>query len=339
MNTDPTQRPDRTSDCREPAGALPAPDVPVFSPERHRVLREHLMQEITRETTAPARRRPGRRTVLVAVPLALAAVVGLGVVAVDGSLGDGGDVTTATTGAPGRLEATELLDRIALAAAERPAVEVRDDQYVYTRAQGSTDVWPGPSKPVRNAQGKVTGLKTYEGQVEVEEWQPVKQGRSGLRRLTALKQDGSLDPSWTSDMTMFDGTAYLYLRQLQALPTDPDLLLAKLKNDPGVPEDRVAETVFGNVGVILDQATLLPDLSAALYRAMAQLPDVRVVEHAKDGAGREGIGLTYTGSGTGEGNPNNYWVFDRRTLAFLGTSESALLDVGVADKKGGATAD
>lgn len=53
--------------------------------------------------------------------------------------------------------------------------------------------------------------------------------------------------------------------------------------------------------------------------------------HVKDAAGRPGVGLTF------EGSPKGYaWVFDSSSLVRLGTIEAALLDVGVADKKGAA---
>ncbi|MBT2409910.1 hypothetical protein J7I94_04960 [Streptomyces sp. ISL-12] len=62
--------------------------------------------------------------------------------------------------------------------------------------------------------------------------------------------------------------------------------------------------------------------------------------------GRTGIGLTYTASGgsggsggSGAKDANGYWVFDAKSLAYLGTTESALLEVGVTDEKGEAAAD
>ncbi|MFF5583313.1 sigma factor [Streptomyces hygroscopicus] len=101
---------------------------------------------------------------------------------------------------------------------------------------------------------------------------------------------------------------------------------------------KLPPTVFENVGAALDQATLLPELSAALYRAVAKLPDVRVVRNVKDGAGRTGIGLTYTNRRNPSKTTSGYWVFDSESLAYLGTNRSALLDVAVTDEKGEVTA-
>jgi len=49
--------------------------------------------------------------------------------------------------------------------------------------------------------------------------------------------------------------------------------------------------------------------------------------------GREGVGLTF------EGAPKGYaWGFDSSSLVHLGTSDAALMEVGVADKAGEAPA-
>ncbi|MFJ7071361.1 CU044_5270 family protein [Streptomyces sp. NPDC098781] len=344
MNTNPRRR-DRQAEFQDLAELLPAPAHPVLPQGRHHVLREHLMEQITDEASrqqsdaprtspstspsVPVPRRPGRRLALVAAPLALVAVVGLGAVAVDLSQDDG--ASTGVTAVQHR-EAVRLLDRIALAAADGPEVTVRDGQYVYFKSQGDSSIWGGPTTPVRNSDGDVTRMEVYKGNVQSEEWQPVNGKGDGLRRLVGLTPSGEPDPSHKDDISM-SGVPYLTFRQLQALPTDPDALLKKLRSGSGVSESRVTETVFENVGVILDQATLLPDLSAALYRAVAELPDVHVVENVKDGAGRTGVGLTYTSKGS-SGGTNATWVFDSKSLTYLGTSKSALLDVGVVDGKG-----
>ncbi|WP_326731267.1 CU044_5270 family protein [Streptomyces phaeochromogenes] len=355
MNTNPRRR-DQPVDHDDLAELLPAPGRPVLAQDRHRVLRDNLMEHITRESTpeqsgatntspsvspdlpvrrdpvrkGPARRRPGRRLVLVAAPLALAAVVGLGVVAVD-SAQDGRRGTPAAdaTGDDHR-KAAQLLDRIALAAADRPAVTVRDDQYVYTRLQGSSDELGWPATPPKDTKGLFTPAPVaYEGTVRREQWDSVDGERDGLRKSVGLSSTGEPDSSHQDVMTM-SGAGYLAFRRLQALPTDPDALLKKLSGDArNVEESRLTEVIVENLGTVIDDATLLPDLSAAIYRAMARLPGVRVVDHVKDAAGREGVGLTF------EGAPKGYaWVFDSSSLVHLGTTDAALMEVGVADKAG-----
>src|SRR5882757_1056304 len=351
MNTNPRRR-DQPVDHQDLAELLPAPGRPVLAQDRHRVLREHLMEHITHETAreqsgatntspatssgtspvTPARPRPRRRLVLVAAPLALAVVVGLGAVAVDSARDGKHGTAAAGVSAGDHLKATQLLDQIALAAAERPAVTVRDDQFIYTKSQGSSDELGWPATPPQDTKGLVTAPVAYQGTVRQEQWDSVDGKRDGLRKSVGLSSTGEPDPSHKDVMTMH-GAGYLTFRQLQALPTDPDALLKKLSNDADVTESRRTEIVVENVGAILDDATLLPDLSAALYRAVAELPGVRVVDHVKDAAGREGIGLTFDGAPTGY-----TWVFDSSSLVYLGTTDAALLEVGVADKKGEAPA-
>ncbi|WP_427922776.1 CU044_5270 family protein [Streptomyces sp. cg40] len=318
-----------TTDPQELAELLPAPGRPVLSRDRHRVLREHLMQHIAQEhdtireqspTTAP--RRPARRRlVLVAVPLALAAAVGLGVVAVDNAR-DGKDGSAA---ADGHRKAVQLLDRIALAAADRTAVTVRDDQFVYTKSQGSAaelGVHFSSAAELSQHKGFFTP-QPYNGAVRQEQWDSVDGRTDGLRKGVAVA-----DPARKMVMGM-DGSGYLTFRQLQALPVDPDALLKKFSSDAKVPAARRTETVVENLGAIVGEATLLPDLSAAIYRAMAELPGVSVVDHVKDAAGREGVGLTFKDA------PKGYaWVFDSSSLVYRGTTKAALLGVGVADRAG-----
>lgn len=322
MNTDP----------QELAELLPAPGRPVLSRDRHRVLREHLMQHITHEhdtvreqstTTVTAPGRPARRRlVLVAAPLALAAAVGLGVVAVDNAR----DGRSGTAAADSHQKAVQLLDRIALAAASRPTVTARDDQFIYTKSQGSAAELGVDFSGTAELAGH-KGLFTptpYDGAVRQEQWDAVDGKAEGLRKGVAVA-----DPTQKMEMDM-NGVGYLTFRQLQALPTDPDALLEKFSSDAAnVSAARRTEVVVENLGAVVDEATLLPDLSAAIYRAMAKLPGVSVVDHVKDAAGREGVGLTFKNA------PKGYaWVFDSSSLVYRGTTDAALLGVGVTDRAG-----
>ncbi|WP_330288603.1 CU044_5270 family protein [Streptomyces sp. NBC_00576] len=342
MNTNPRRR-DQPVDHQDLAELLPAPGRPVLAKGRHHVLREHLMEHITRESTheqsgatntslntspvPPARGRPGRRLVLVAAPLALAAVVALGVVAVNVNSAQDGKRDTVAAGVTGddQQKATQLMDRIALVAAARPAVTVGGGQFIYTKLQGSAELGRTATPP----KGFTPAPAAYKGTVRQEQWDSVDGTRDGLRKSVGLSSTGEPDPSHKDEMTMI-GTGYLTFEQLRTLPTDPDALLKKLSGDAeNVEASRRTEVVVENLGAIIDEATLLPDLSAAIYRAMAKLPGVRVVDHVKDASGREGVGLTFKGA------PKGYsWVFDSSSFVYLGTTDAALLAVGVADSTG-----
>ncbi len=55
----------------------------------------------------------------------------------------------------------------------------------------------------------------------------------------------------------------------------------------------------------------------------------RTVTDAKNYTGRSGIGLSFK-----ERDGRTVWVFDKKSLGFLGSADEALLAVGVADKAG-----
>lgn len=325
MNTHPRRR-DQPAEYEDLAELLPAPGRPVLAQDRHRVLKEHLMRQITQEqpTSAsippeihksPEHPRPRRRLALLAAPLALAAVVTLGV-AVVGSTPDGTHDAPVT--AAEHREAVRLLDRIATVAAARPSVRVRDGQYIYTKVRGS---------------GDVLGMSGLGGFVQREEWHAVDGERDGLIRVDPLPSQGvstaEPDTSRRVEASM-EGVPYLTFRQLQALPTDPDVLLKKFYRDTKGVESSQEEAILENIETMLEEATLLPDLSAALYRAAARIPSIRVEDSVEDAAGRRGIGLTFRDSSTGD----HTWVFDPSSLTYLGTTRTALLEIGASDRRG-----
>ncbi|MFF2060715.1 CU044_5270 family protein [Streptomyces sp. NPDC058200] len=298
----------------EPTPLPPAPRYPDLSSGRHGVLKERFMEKITQES-APAPvfvpapvARPSwkRRTALVALPALLVA----GAVTVAGVGGVFGE-SAPTVSAAEHREAVRLLDRIALVAAERPALTVRDDQYVYTKVKGS-----------REFLGKGTDV------FEREDWQAVDGRRHGLAREVFEPGSPSIDGGPATRRTVLnrDPNATTY-RELAALPTDPAALLEKIKADTNGQGPSRYEGVFEAIGAMLPQSTLIPDLNAALYRATARIPGVVVKDDAVDAAGREGVGLTFR---TARGDSVT-WVFDRTALTYLGTDKVAALGVGIAD--------
>lgn len=119
-------------------------------------------------------------------------------------------------------------------------------------------------------------------------------------------------------------------RELEALPTDPDELLRKIYADAkGEGAQTRQSAALETIGDMLDDATLLPRLDSALYRAAAKIPGVSVVENAEDFTGRSGIGLSFEDRGG-----RQVWVFDKKSLDYLGSDKEALLGTAVADEPG-----
>ncbi|MGW0845008.1 CU044_5270 family protein [Streptomyces sp. NPDC002787] len=331
----------------ELARLLPSPGDPLLPDDRLSRLEDHLMQEITGEATVritggrtsesdesvlsrPSRSplsylssRSRRRFVVVAMPLGVAAAV-LATVVVTGLAGRGPTVDE---------EAAGLLKRIATVTTEGRATPVRDDQYLYIRTQGTArdgvtvvdGEWKTPENPKEYSYRRT-------------DWISVDGKRKGLARTTWLGGRPSLEglpdelvkkrlESPTEDMTLYADPNNSYYDQLEALPTDPDKLYDKVwaaTTGQGPTHEWAA---MEYIGTMLDGAQLLPELNGALYRAAARVPGVRVVDNAEDAAGREGIGLVF-----GEGDDRDVWVFDKKTLKYLGSDSRALLEVAVVDK-------
>ncbi|MEU7337007.1 CU044_5270 family protein [Streptomyces sp. NPDC007074] len=285
----------------ELAGLLPGPGAPVLSSDRLLELEDHLMQEITRGPVSegrPARpARPRRRFVMTAAPLGAAAVLGTALVAGIGAGHEG----------PGRdAEAVDLLNRIATVAAATHTTPVHDDQFIYQRTQGTQQIMD---------KGKDVFLRS--------DWHAVDGTRDGLARITVLSGPSGRG---TREMRLdADPNATTY-EELRALPTDPAELYDEVWTRTEGQGPSHEEAALERIGSMLSEATLLPDLDAALYRAAARIPGVSVVDRAEDAAGRHGIGLAF-----GSGHDRNVWVFDRETLTYLGSDDVALLEIGAVD--------
>lgn len=134
-------------------------------------------------------------------------------------------------------------------------------------------------------------------------------------------------------------------RLLDKLPSDPRALLKRINHDPEYfvhgptsnalpwPSDfgsapvtsQTPEAQFQRVANLLSLPETPPRVKAALYRALALVPGVRLdTAPAKDAAGRSGTGVVFEGKPRAKG----YWVeryelvFDSRTHAYLGSRES-----------------
>jgi hypothetical protein len=292
----------------ELARLVPGPGEPVLPSDRYDRLKDHLMRELTRPAARPAGSR--RRFAVIGVPLAATAavVIGIGI-----GIGRQDNLTT-------DREAADLLNRIATVAAAQQAVPVRDDQYVYIRTQGSMKFSDDDVRILRDAR-----------------WTAVDGKRPGLSRITVLvgppfrqRDPFSSYSKGTHDRRLNADPNVTSFRELQALPTDPDALLAEIYADSKGEGDQTRQSAASNSGSSVASSSMPPIVSsAALYRAAAKIPGVSVVDNAKDFAGRPGIGLTFKND-----DRHEVWVFDKKSLTYLGSDKEALLDTGIADAPG-----
>ncbi|MDT0322889.1 CU044_5270 family protein [Streptomyces millisiae] len=327
----------------ELANLLPSPGEPGLPPGRRLALEEHLMSEIT----GSHEQRPlwRRRLVVVAAPLATAALV-VGAATVVGT-GDGGSAVqpAATSGA---------LNRLAQVAAAAPEVEVAADQFVYTAREVTVDFGGAPT----NGQNVIHDVD--HGPYETEQWVSP-DGGSGWYWDSDAAPDGvpimvppDLDdvdveslPDPEYDMETGEGTTddlvepppqgrhyegyYPFgvggdepadLRSpswdyVQSLPVDPDVLLEKIYEENGSAdsEDQADQSAFETIGGLFEQTPLPPDVAAAGFRAFGEIPGV-TVGTGTDAVDREGIVLSRFSADLGY---RVDLVFDEESARYLGT--------------------
>jgi hypothetical protein len=284
---------------------LPDParhDLPEY---RLQVLRQRFIRRIDQAPDAAAEKAPPsrwrRRRVLVGVSAAvMAVVVALGAVSAF-SFGVGKFWA-------GQTPAGGLLNRIALAAAnstDLPApAQIRDDQFEYVETYGG---FAGVSATVDgngNTVADAVPLKPHRRQI----WKSINGVQSGLLRDPSVSP-GDLNLGANEDASLNNPT----FRYLGGLPTNPDVLLAKIYLETWGAGPSPQQEAFVTIGDLMRESIVPADLAAALYKAAARIPGITVVDDAVDALARHGIAIART-----DGGIRTEWIFDRHTLQFLG---------------------
>ncbi|WP_329186998.1 CU044_5270 family protein [Actinacidiphila glaucinigra] len=301
------------AEAEEGALLLPAPAAPGLDPDTHRLLKRHFLDEIADGTPAPYPTAvPRRRLMPVLAPAAgvclLLVVVAAGLRALNTADGNQAEP-------PASPAAVRLLGRIALGADAAPAGAVRDDQYAYVKVTGHATALDGD-----------TGA-TEPTDESGELWTSVDgSGRTLTRDRGGDRWDDAPGPGSLSSPTY---------RFLEALPTEPDALLARIRreSDPqyGPAVDStvgVNQGAFVTIGELLRSGTAPPVNAAALYRAAALIPGVITVRDAVDATGRHGVAVARAHNGE-----RIEWIFDEKTLRLLG-ERTVLLEDGAWGEAG-----
>jgi hypothetical protein len=231
----------------------------------------------------------------------------------------GPTLTSVLTDAVSHLKAVQLLINVATAAGRRPPVIVTRSQFAYFEGMVSFGSQGGPA-PAQTHLQQVWRPATNlcDGGLVIEYGQ-----RYSLTVRKNCPDHGQLQANPTYPL-------------LRSLPTDPQALLATLRKVryPGVPADEAAFFTIGNI----QESVVPPDVSAALYRAVALLPEITAGPSASDPIGRPGVEVSFILGGVAE-----EWIFDPGTLRLLGetgfsngvlTSESAILKRAIVDRAG-----
>ncbi|WP_149830108.1 CU044_5270 family protein [Streptomyces tailanensis] len=295
---------------------LPSAEDRDLPPGRHRVLKEHLMREISEinesenagagggapEQAAVRRfwRRPAFVAPVVAATLTAAVVVG--------------GTVTQNAAAPPRPEArstserpsaAEVLERIARAAEKRPGPgKAGDDQFVYIK---STEDAADASFDDTCA---IQAVNLY----DFESWTSVDGTLWGLDRSYGNGKQ-TYEEKQHPKAKSSGAKAPMNYRAVQELPTDPEKMYVWLHKGNNS-RSRSDDSAFQTASEILSENLVPPQVSAALFRAVAELPGVTVKFGVKDALGRGGISIGRTPD---EARTERIeWIFDEETLEYLG---------------------
>ncbi|MEV6672178.1 CU044_5270 family protein [Streptomyces sp. NPDC051162] len=303
-----SRRPQKPLDLGDFDLLLPR-QVETSLPEARQNLLEEALWAEAHRTAPSAPRSRSRRTVWIALPVAAAVIGGAVIVAPDGSGAPSTDTRPPKAGVT--LESgtakglSSAVDRISLAAARLPALEPRQDQYIYVESKvtgGWVDRAGGKEKLVvsplhsRQVWHSPDGLRNFV-------YEP------GHKFMDKNGEDLDLDHSGE----VADRGSY---NSVKALPTDPDALLARFYGSGRMGDPQADWTAFGEVGQLLEEQIAAPRISAALFKAAARIPGVALVDRATDATGRAGIAITHTGP-----DSRQEWIFDRNTYQYLGQRE------------------
>jgi len=246
----------------------------------------------------------------------LAAALAGGVVTLYPSNVDRGAPPDSVTGEPSPIEAQQLLRLAALAAATTRELTPRPDQFILIESTFSTMATSkpaGPGAPPPPAPSPATMEWGPARTMQTQEWRSADGTRDGLLRDgngAAVRTPGCVNGKET--FTDMPGGApapcQVLPGYLKDLPTDPDAMLAHLRRT-----DMAQQGVYSTAVGLLFQGYLAPPARAALFRALATLPGITVVEDLADAAGRHGVAVTRTSDGV-----RGALIFDPASHAFLG---------------------
>jgi hypothetical protein len=292
-------------------------DVPLPPDDVTRAAEARLMTAIRRE---PNRKPVPRRRFVWAGALAsgLAAVAAVGVLASQQGTPTG-TVPPKENATPLKLtSANQVLDLAAVAAKDQPELTPRPDQAIAIRSNHMY-VSDGPG-----------GRYLY--RTDRTLWTPAEGGRDGAVEITYLEPraipgqkipQSAIDevgrkeanvirhcpgtPEWTR-------TDFAYVSRL---PTTPEGMLAELRRAPAN-KNPLDQRTFTAAGGLVREAYLPPAQRAALYRALALIPGLELVENAQDAAGRTGVAVGYRDAARGL---RQELIFDPVTFRYLGERE------------------
>jgi hypothetical protein len=217
-----------------------------------------------------------------------------------------------------------VLDNAALAAQSAPADDPRPDQFVYLKLVEVDHYTPTADEQKADPGAPPTPVHSVDTS---ESWMSVSGSLEG-RRTDVVRNDD--DPEQTipgsvpwCDNGVAHGTLHLpckpedFAAFKPGLPTTTDGMLAYLQQlDPKNPSPVWhAEMLATSAFWLSTKTDLTPDQQAALFHALAQVPNLQVVQGVTDAQGRTGVGVRVVDEG-------DTWttIFDPDTFRLLGAT-------------------
>ncbi|MDT0569305.1 CU044_5270 family protein [Streptomyces sp. DSM 3412] len=303
---------DELTEVRQLRSGAPTPDRARLAPGRARLVAVAGTEGRRHRVWA----RP--RFVIIGVAAAVTAVVVTASLLVGGE--DTRGLTTPATLTEGDLKgmsAAELLERAARAVEGAPSVpEPRAKQWIYTRH--ALEYTPVLAKSLSDNDFTDERWVRYDGgemalvDAEVDEQNPtVVVDRTDMENEA---ENGTEEDDGRSPREMY--------RLLDSLPPDAQGALRVLRNENAVSDENDSDRThsdYREISGLLGAPIKPPDGLAGLYRALATLPHLDVVDHmVEDAAGHRAIALRYSGNDSGDERVEREWLLDPVTFDVLG---------------------
>jgi hypothetical protein len=209
---------------------------------------------------------------------------------------------------PVPVAAAAVLEAAATAAEDQPFVAPRDDQWIYTQDKFSEAVPRFRQEKWRRADGGGFAFYDEDGKLQVE--------MPDLRR-------GRAKPVALGPLAGY--------KQLAALPTDPDALLKwaydQTANIEGGGSTEHAE-VYGIFEGMIGDNVLPPDLKAAIFRALKEVPGVTVDTVEVNGHRVLALGQT-------DDWLRQELLLDAKSYDYVGQSGTVTRDTTISPEKAG----
>jgi hypothetical protein len=206
-------------------------------------------------------------------------------------------------------EAAEILNRAASTAKQAPTDVPRPEQFIFIESR----LWyPAPGS--RSGTGLTRSWHSVDGTRDGLVWTELP-GRDGQSQTVVPGCRDGHAPEWGEDGTLRQDKTRACQPDpayLPDLPVTPKSVLSYLTTTAS-PDGSGETRAFVNAGTLLQTRYLAPQSRAAVFEAVALIPDVTALHDVTDAAGRPGIAVVSTVRGL-----RHEMLFDPQTYQFLG---------------------